>query len=136
MSALKIYAVRVEVTRWADVCVVAESLDAAESLAFDRAQDILDDADADSDETVSASEARGGWEHDELPCLTDEAAEAETEMCGTSRGRGATCSQWAEAIARSAPIVDALTVPMALPYADGRVETVSAVPQRAAGGES
>jgi hypothetical protein len=132
---VKLYAVRVEMTRWADVHVVAESEDAAIDLALDRARDILDDCDAEDEAEASADEARGGWTPGELPYLTDEAAEVEVELCRIPRGGDATCDQWAEALKGAAPVVDDTTLPLALPYDDGRTERVTAVPQiRAAGG--
>jgi hypothetical protein len=131
---VKIYSVRVEITRWADVHVVAESEDAATELALDRARDIIDDCD-DEDVSADASEASGGWTPGELPYLTDEAAEVEAELCRIPRGGDATCDQWAEALKGAAPVVDDTTLPLALPYDDGRTERVAAVPQiRAAGG--
>lgn len=129
---MKLYAVRVEITRWADVHVVAESQDAAEEYALDSAKDILDECVADDESSVEASEAHGGWEPGELPYLTDAAAEAVREITGKAE---ATCAEWSKALADAAPVVDTATLPLALPYADGRVEQVTAVPQaRAAGG--
>ena len=116
---MKLYAVRVEVTRWAYVHVVAESDDAATELAEVRANDILDDGDAEDEVEAEVSEATGGWGDGELPYLTDEAAEVEAELCGTPRGgrrwappsrrcRGATgargrmrCCGWGASPARS-----------------------------------
>ena len=132
---MKIYSVRVAVTRRAYVHVVAESDDAATELAMDRANDILDDGDAEDEVEAEVGEATGGWNDGELPYLTDEAAEVETELCGTPRGGDATCDQWAEALRGAGPVVDDTTLPLALPYDDGRTERVAAVPQiRAAGG--
>ena len=134
-APLKIYSVRVEVTRWAYVHVVAESDDAATELAEVRANDILDDGDAEDEVEAEVSEATGGWNDGELPYLTDEAAEVEAELCGTPRGGDATCGQWAEALKGAGPVVDDTTLPLALPYDDGRTERVAAVPQiHAAGG--
>ena len=128
---MKLYAVRVEITRWADVHVVAESQDAAEEYALDSAKDILDDA-SEEESSVEVGLAQGGWNPGELPYLTDGAKEVEALLMGRVDND---CAAWADVIARMAPKVDTDTLPLALPYADGRVEQVTAVPQaRAAGG--
>lgn len=128
---MKLYAVRVEITRWADVHVVAESEDAAEEHALDCARDILDDA-SEEESSVEVGLAQGGWNPGELPYLTDAAAEAVREITGKAE---ATCAEWSKALADAAPVVDTDTLPLALSYDDGRTERVTAVPQaRAAGG--
>jgi len=130
-APLKIYSVRVEVTRWAYVHVVAESEDAASEYALDCARDILDDA-SEEDSSVEVSEVDGGWDPGEIPYLTDAAADLEEQIAG---GRDVDCDGWADALADAEPVFDAQTLPLALPYDDGRTERVIAVPQgRTAGG--
>lgn len=130
-APLKIYSVRVEMTRWADVHVVAESQDAAEEYALDSARDILDDA-SKEESSVEVSAATGGWSPGEMPYLTDEAKDLEEQIAG---GRDVDCDGWADALKDSEPVVDDTTLPLALPYDDGRTERVTAVPHaRAAGG--
>ena len=120
---MKLYAVRVELTRWADVHVVAESEDSATELAIERAREILDDCDADEDALAEVSEARDGWQPGELPYLDDAAEEIEGILLGSGDHD---CDQWSAALERIAPVVDTQTLPLVLPYSDGRVEVVPA----------
>lgn len=124
---MKLYTARVSVTRWIDVRIVAESAKAAEALAFDEADSWMDDCSPDEETEVEVNESLpGDWDSGELPYLTDEAADAEVDVCGAEE---ADCDTWHDALKVAEPVVDTRTVPLALRYEDGRTERVDGVPQ-------
>lgn len=97
---MKLYSIRVEVTQWADVHVVAESQDAADALALDNAAVWLAELNGDSEATVASSETVDeAWEPNELPYLTPAAEELEGELSDGEM----TCDEWHDALRKRLP---------------------------------
>lgn len=114
---------RVTVTMEASVFVVAEDRDGAEEVAEENARDIFRDCDPDTHASAGPADTIGYAERGDLPYVSD-------DLRG-ERSEDWTVGQWETFLASSATDLasrtDDQTIPLALPYPDGRVERVARV---------